>query len=276
MRWIDWLMVAAVTTGLLAVLMAAPILGLDPIGTLIIASTAVATALALMLHRRVRSGQRSQIEATGHAASQTEALFSIFATTQPTAPLPPLGGWAASPDLLRLLLEVVMRERPGVILEASSGASTLVLAYGLQRLGAGGRVVALEHDAGHAIRTRESIAAAGLSHVATVVHAPLVTHQLEGKAWQWYDLSGLPDTPPAGLLVVDGPPGTVQPMARYPALPLLLDRLAPAATVVMDDSRRPDETAIAERWVKGFPGWQLEFRHTEKGAAILRRTTSRG
>ena len=86
----------------------------------------------------------------------------------------------------------------------------------------------------------------------------------------------MPDTTPAGLLVVDGPPGTVRPMARYPALPVLLNRLAADATVVMDDARRPDEQAIAERWAAGLPGWRLEFRHTEKGAAILRRTASLG
>ena len=154
--------------------------------------------------------------------------------------------------------------------------SSLILAYGLQRLGAGGLVISLEHDAGHAGRTREAIAAAGLSHIATVVHAPLIPHQLGGESWPWYDLSALPAVPEVALLVVDGPPGSLRPLARYPALPLLLDRLAPAATIVMDDAGRPDERAVAERWVRRFPGWSLESHHTEKGTAILRRNAPTG
>jgi hypothetical protein len=273
-RSLDWAVVG--TLGLMLAMMPvlASALGVDPLVALLVAATMALTTLSLVLHRQVRRAQREQLQATANSVSQIEALFSIFATLQPTVPLPPLGGWAASPDLLRLLLDVVLRERPQVVLEASSGATTLVLAYALKRVGAGGRLVSLEDDPEHAERTRESLAVAGLQDVATVIHAPLVEHQLEGTTWRWYDLSNLPELLPVGLLVVDGPPGTVQRHARYPALPLLLDRLAPTATVVMDDVRRTDERTIASRWHSAFPGWQVEFPPTEKGAAIFRRSAT--
>jgi predicted O-methyltransferase YrrM len=254
----------------------APAVGVDVVVALLIASAMIGTALALWLHRLVRRGQRAALEATATAATQTEALFSIFATLEVTAPLPTLGGWAASPDLLRLLLDVLLRERPSLVLEASSGASTVVLAYGLRRIGAGGRVISLEHDPSHAARTREALASAGLSEVATVLDAPLVDHTVEGASWRWYDLASLPRLPLAGLLVVDGPPGGVQPLARYPALPRLEDRLTETAVVVMDDARRSDERVIAERWSARPGGWQVEFRGTEKGTAILRRNAPVG
>lgn len=272
MRMTDWGLVAAVALMLGAVALVAPAVGLSQLPTLVIAATTLLTALSLGLHRRTRQAQRAQLVAAANAASQTEALFSIFATIQPTTPLPVLGHWAAAPDLLRVLLEELFRSRPSLVLEASSGASTVVLAHGLKRIGAGGRLLSLEHDAEHAERTRQALALAGLADVATVILAPLVPHQLEGRTWHWYDLSGLPETTLAGLLVVDGPPGTGHPMARYPALPLLQHRLTATAVVVLDDARRPDERNAATRWAERLPGWRLEFRETERGAAILRRS----
>jgi hypothetical protein len=128
----------------------------------------------------------------------------------------------------------------------------------------------------HAARTREALASAGLTDVATVVDAPLVDHVVEGETWRWYDLASLPRLPLAGLLVVDGPPGGLRPLARYPAMPLLEDRLTDTAIVVMDDTRRSDERLIAERWAARPGAWRLEFRDTEKGAAILRRNAAIG
>ncbi len=276
MRTADLMLLVGIGVVLAAVGMIAGVIGIDVAPLMIIAATLMIAALLLQLHRRVRQAQRDQLLATGNSTAQVEALFSIFATIRPEAPLPALGGWAASPDLLRLLLDLVIRERPQVVLEASSGASTLILAYGLRKLGAGGRVYSLEHDPGHAARTREAIAAAGLTDVATVIDAPLVEHELAGATWRWYDLGGLALTEPASLLVVDGPPGTTQPLARYPALPLLQHRLADTATVVMDDARRPDERAIATRWAAELAGWTVEFRQTEKGSAILRRIATLG
>jgi hypothetical protein len=269
-RRVDGIVVGGLGLVLAIVAAIATMLRFDPAVAVVIVAALALAALVLTLHRRTRRGQREQLEAIANAASQMEALHSIFATIQPNAPLPPLGGWAASADLLRLLLDLVLRERPRVILEASSGVSTLILAYGLRRVGAGGRVVSLEHDAEHAARTRQSLAVAGLDQIATVVHAPLVEHRLEGGTWRWYDLTGLPDLLPVEMLVVDGPPRTTQKLARYPALPLLLDRLSATATVIMDDARRPDEQLIAQRWA-AMPGWQVHFPHTEKGAAVLRR-----
>lgn len=276
MRTVDMLLLAGIGLVLVGLGILARMAAVDVAPVLIIAGTVMLAALMLQLHRRLRQAQRDQLLATANATAQVEALFSIFATVQPSAPLPPLGGWAATPDLLRLLLDILAKERPQAVLEASSGASTLILAYGLRKLGAGGRIYSLEHDAGHAARTREALAAAGLMEVATVIDAPLVEHQLDGATWLWYDLGGLPLTAAAGLLVVDGPPGTVQPLARYPALPLLQHRLTATATVVMDDARRPDERAIAMRWAAELEGWSVEFRNTEKGSAVLRRIATLG
>ena len=199
---------------------------------------------------------------------QLEALVNIVATVQPRIPLPPTRKWAASPDLLRLLMHEVLSRRPSLVMEASSGTSTVIIAYCLQKLG-GGRVVALEHDVHYAQRTREMIALHGLTDFAEVVDAPLVEHRLKDGTWKWYDIAGLQALEGIDMLVVDGPPEATQAMARYPALPLLHQRFSERSVVIMDDGQRPDEREIASRWASEFEARSSTYLELEKGAWVL-------
>lgn len=199
---------------------------------------------------------------------QLEALVNIVATVQPRVPLPPTRKWAASPDLLRLVMHEVLSRRPSLVMEASSGTSTVIIAYCLQKLG-GGRVVALEHDAHYAQRTRDMIALHGLTDFAQVVDAPLVEHRLNATTWKWYDITGLQAIDGIDMLVVDGPPEATQAMARYPALPLLHQRFSAHSVVIMDDGQRPDEREIASRWAKEFNATSASYLELEKGAWVL-------
>jgi hypothetical protein len=72
-------------------------------------------------------------------------------------------------------------------------------------------------------------------------------------------LDALVDLPEIDLLLVDGPPGSAGTQARYPALPVLSDRLADGAIVVLDDFSRADETTIVERWCAEIPGLARSF-----------------
>jgi hypothetical protein len=82
-------------------------------------------------------------------------------------------------------------------------------------------------------------------------------HRLAEPGLTWYDQTALEtgiDSALGGaaieLLVVDGPPAYAQGhgLARYPALPVLHDRLAPSATIILDDAERPGEREIIRRW----------------------------
>lgn len=199
---------------------------------------------------------------------QLEALMNIVATVQPRVPLPPTRKWAASPDLLRLVMHEVLSRRPQLVMEASSGTSTVIIAYCLQKLGAG-KVVSLEHDPHYAQRTRDMLALHGLTAFAEVVDAPLVDHQINGESRKWYDVSRLPATSGIDMLVVDGPPEATQALARYPAMPLLHARFAQRAVVIMDDGQRPDEREIADRWAKEFGARSSNYMELEKGAWVL-------
>jgi hypothetical protein len=86
----------------------------------------------------------------------------------------------------------------------------------------------------------------------------------------WYEASQIGDLDSVGVLFVDGPIGSLSPQARYPAVPLFRERLSPGATVLLDDADRPDEKAIAERWLAEWPELTLVRPPHEKGTAILR------
>lgn len=201
--------------------------------------------------------------------TQAEALQGILWTLKPGAPLPSTRFWAASPDLLREIMVHVLSEKPRLVVEASSGTSTIVIGLCLQRLGTG-LVVALEHDEVYAARTRAAVEEHGLSAYVRVVHAPLVLQRVNGVDHRWYDLAGLSLEHPIDLLVVDGPPDTTQSMARYPAVPLLRDRLHAGARILLDDGARPDERITAERWAAELHGASLEYLQLEAGAWSLR------
>ena len=115
----------------------------------------------------------------------------------------------------------------------------------------------------------------GLDGFAAVRHAPLRRLELEGQSWLWYDRDLLEDVAAVDLVVVDGPPGNLQRLSRYPALPVLLDRLSPDAVIVMDDYRRRDEREIVSRWLEAFRDFSAREVATEKGAIVLRRPAPR-
>jgi len=211
-----------------------------------------------------------QQEAARHTYAQTEALMGILHTLRPVLPLPATRGWAAGPDLLRELVTQLRTIPADLVVEASSGVSTLVIAYCLKEQGRG-QVIALEHDPVYAERTRRILRDHGVEQYATVVDTPLVSQQVNGRSMLWYDLRHAGIAGPIDLLVVDGPPDTTQPMARYPALPLLLPLLAPRARVLLDDGDRADERAAVQRWVKEDPGMAASYLNHEGGAWLLRR-----
>lgn len=234
---------------------------------------ALATLITVLLLIDLRH-HRMQVFAKQHAEArsafhQMESIVGLQEVLRPVLPLPATRSWAAAPDLLRELAVHCLTREVRVAVEAGSGVSTLVMAYCMKRKGQG-RVIALEHDASYAERNRQLLADHGLSEFAVVVHAPLVKHVIDNREWQWYDLSRVDLDAPIDLLLVDGPPDTTQALARWPALPLLQARLAPRATVFLDDGDRADERETARRWKEAHPAATLDHLPLEGGCWVLR------
>ena len=232
------------------------------------------TALAYVAHkcRRIHLKQfeadRVASERIDNLYTQLETLFALDKDLALPASLPPTRGWAGSPDFLRHVHRIATRLRPENIVECSSGTSTVVLARTVQ-LNGRGHVYSLEHEPQYAQITRAELERQGLQAYATVIDAPLRKHALPRGNWQWYETIGLP--PIIDLLVVDGPPATTQPLARYPAVAVLNDRIAAGGRVILDDAARPDEGTSLAYWNLDFQFVPEAELFAEKGIALLKR-----
>ena len=132
-----------------------------------------------------------------------------------------------------------------------------------------GHVFSLENGEEYAEATREHLERFGLSDYATVIHAPLMECQIGQQAYLWYEMSQIPDAN-VDMLVIDGPPGFIQKHSRYPALPVLFERLSESCAIFMEDAARPDEQEITERWLEEFPSFVHEYKALERGCSIFR------
>lgn len=218
------------------------------------------------LDLRLYNGERAYL--------QTEALFSLFSVVQLRYPLPPMRGWAISPDFANVIVSLIQERKPKLVVEASSGISTIITAYCLEALGEG-RVISLEHDAHFAALSTSLIHKHGLNAQAQVIHAPLKRVSIGCKSWQWYDLVSLPTIQSIDMLIVDGPPADGHEITRYPALPILFDQLSSDAVVLLDDANRPEEKSHVTAWLTAYREFDVEEVPTEKGAVILRRHPQR-
>ena len=203
---------------------------------------------------------------------QLEALQHLSAVLPANDVVPPTRGWAASPDLLMVLVDLVIAERPSLVVECGSGASTLWLALAMRRFKIDGRIVALDHDPVFGGKTRDLLARHDVSDLAEVRDAPLESFTLDGETYSWYARRAWEDLTGIDLLFVDGPPATTGHQARYPALPLLSSSLSPVATAVLDDLVVPDMQEVLRLWLDAHPDFGSEILPLEKQAAVLRRS----
>jgi hypothetical protein len=142
---------------------------------LVIVSCVVLLGAALTIHRRI--GQQGRQVQQRH--DQLESLLGLYLyfTLQPSLPLPPTRGWAASPDFLKVVAEMVLKQHPALVVEAGSGVSTLVIGSCLKRLGSG-RLVSLEHEERYADNTRSLVELHGLADFVDVQYCPIKTHPI--------------------------------------------------------------------------------------------------
>lgn len=208
-------------------------------------------------------------EAVIHQALSKVSSYAELAETLGLAgELPYTPKWSAAPDFLALMADWVLKHKPTNIVECSSGLSTLILARCCQ-LNGKGTVLSLENGEQYAQSTRLHLQAYGLDNLAQVAHAPLVHHELGDERYQWYQLDGLGLPDEVDLLVIDGPPAFLQPLARYPALPLLQARFAADMVILLDDAARAGEREIVARWLQQMPELSHQYHDTERGCSVL-------
>jgi predicted O-methyltransferase YrrM len=241
-----------------------------PAGVAPLIAIAAATFVVLCEVGRVRVVFARRLDELEADVAQTEPIVTLASRIPLRRPLPPMRGYAIAPDFALMLYDLVIDEKPELVVETGSGVSTLIVAYALEKLGRG-RVVALDHDAAYAEKTRAEIARHGLEAYASVVHAPLEPIEIDGKRYRWHARSALDGLGPIDLVVDDGPPKYLGPMLRYASLPVFAPKLSPRGFVVLDVVG-DEERTILDLWRQRFPEFAQERLATKKGNVILRRT----
>lgn len=231
----------------------------------------VTDALKTDLGNRFQANRVAMSAYAAEVGNRVQATQILFALVLPRGLVPAMYGYAASPDVLVVLVHRFLTLRPAVAVECGSGTSTLFLALAAQQYDISCRLIALEHDPEYAAATRTLLAEHGVAHLAEVRDAPLRATTLTDHDGPWYDPAAYEDLHDIGLAFVDGPPGIVGPQARYPMVPLLADRLAARCVILMDDMRRPDERSVGERWLTQLDGFSYRYLPLIRGAGEFTR-----
>lgn len=189
-------------------------------------------------------------------------------------PLPPANAWSIDEPTAEKLVELIRAYRPRTVFECGSGISTLVMAYALEETGPG-FVYALEHDIAFVNQLRRQILDHRLFNVR-VMYRPIASvwtpFEDYGREMAWYGIKADAEClRPIEMLFVDGPPGHVAPLARYPAIPILRPYLSPTAVVVCDDTSRGPERLMVQKWAEMYDDFSVEEVRTDRGLTVMRR-----
>ncbi|MEX8517118.1 MAG: hypothetical protein AB3X44_01210 [Leptothrix sp. (in: b-proteobacteria)] len=228
---------------------------------------------------------------TLNATRQVEAFINLQALWNETDILPPMHGWPVSPDLAVMLIELMEAEQYDLIIEFGSGSSTLLMARLLRRLkkcqnqsDVIPELLTFEHLPEYHGKTQSLLQRSGVSEFVNLNLSPLIVYKnVDGGEYKYYDCdaalcvaSQKINNPGAKILLfVDGPPAGTGPLARYPALPMVMKYFKTHELhVLLDDYIRQDEKDIAKAWQENMKQADRRYIHTEvaleKGASLLR------
>lgn len=204
---------------------------------------------------------------------QIESLMLIYNSLPNLKLLPSTRGWAGSPDFLAKIAETILKEKPAFIFEASSGVSTIIIGLAL-KLNNYGQVISLDHEELYSIVTQENIKFNEIEDFAKVKYCPLSLYNNLDQPHLWYQTESLELSDKIDLLIIDGPPRSTQPLARYPAIPLLHQHFADRVLILLDDANRKDEVIIIGKWIEFLENNHYKvnitrFNNFEKGMALL-------
>ncbi|HEB83649.1 MAG TPA: class I SAM-dependent methyltransferase [Bacteroidetes bacterium] len=239
-----------------------------PAGVILAAAAALFILLVLALEAVLRLVDLSRRDVSDQR--QLHELLSLHATLRPEMPLPVMREYAISPGLGVWYLRLLLAAAPKTVVELGSGASTLIAALALRRVG-GGKVIALDHEPKYAEETRGWLEEHGVAEWAEVRVAPLKPMELAGRTFRWYDHEAVADLESIDVLLIDGPPSPEERTRRLPGLELLGPRITPGGVILVDDTHRKVWREAVLRWAEK-QGFEVESSPAGvKAYLVLRR-----
>lgn len=196
--------------------------------------------------------------------------------------------WPVSADFALCLMQQLVLKPYDLVIEFGSGMSTVIVAKTLALMAERNGVrqtpfVSFEHLESYYQQTSVHVQQAGLEKAVQLTLAPLEDWQAaDGQIYPYYScqstLAKLAKQRQTSrkriLVIVDGPPASTGPKARYPAGPLLMAHFPNAhIDFLMDDYIREDEKQVAQHWLAemeamGLVGSSIEYK-LEKDACLL-------
>lgn len=202
--------------------------------------------------------------------TQIESLMAIYNFLPDVKFLPTSRGWAGSPDFLLKVLEIIFKKKPNVIVELGSGLSTIIIGSALKKLN-NGQLISFDHDEVFLNKTRENVSFNNIEELVSLNFTPLIQHDI---GYKWYDFKDVKIDDKIDMLIIDGPPRIIQKNARYPALPLLIDKFSDDCIIILDDANRTDEKTIIDMWSNFLNNSSIKFmkedlEYYDKGLTIF-------
>lgn len=171
----------------------------------------------------------------------------------------------AEEDFLIVLAEYILKTKPTVIVEAGPGVSTLVMARAMQLNNFEAKLTTMEHVPKYNDR------------IVGWLQDRNLFHYVNAKC---FELQGLPPfyrynfrIGRIDMLVADGPPDSIHPMAKY-GIKRLFKSLAPGASVFFNGMKSPGGKSMRDILV-----WELhdyKFTNVDTKAGILILTKDKG
>ncbi|MFZ1020350.1 MAG: class I SAM-dependent methyltransferase [Halobacteriota archaeon] len=154
------------------------------------------------------------------------------------------------------------------LIELGAGVSTLVLANLLPRLCHDVHIISIEGDESYARQLRDRIKTYELDRIVSLHHVPYANSD-DGCWFNKDSLRRVLDDKKVDILLVDAPPGGLCRNARQPAIPFFLSYLTQNGVVLLHDTHREDESAIADGWSHYF---NVQYRiETPRGFDVFER-----
>ncbi len=165
----------------------------------------------------------------------------------------PWTGSSISPAVALTICNELELNRRRSIVEFGPGLSTLIMAAWAEHTKTAINIIAVEEDAEWAGYLRERLQPFSYAHTE-IIHRPLASYTEDSplRVSRWYALrdNNLDLEEAIDLVLVDGPTAYRSEWAhdRYPAIHLVKDRMSERCAVLLDDTHRSGEAAIARTW----------------------------
>ncbi len=196
---------------------------------------------------------------------QIETLIPLYSKLEIKKKLPFTQGYAASPDFLYLIVEIINKNKPQLVLEAGSGVSTVISCYALKKY-SNGKIYSLDHDKKYLDNTKKEIINHNLNDYSKIIYAPLKKYK-DGNIW--YDTEKINNIDNIDFFIIDGPPIKFSKNIRYLAIPLLFKKMKKGSIIILDDAKRIEEKNIVALWRKEFDCFDFRYVNNSKGAYII-------